>query len=439
MDLAMELTNRGTLLLQTRPSPRVADKMNQVLEAYVKNAHHDKMTALYQKAPVILLKNISQDVGQKITDMLTHVGASVNFLLDPAPIPQAEIVAESPVPIKTEFYPVPSQQDSGFPPPKEKTHKSLLQQIEAVNKELWLILSIIFILGVMNYLVSATRIMMSLYVLPTIFSAYFYGRRHATLTSIACILIVILFAYYHPTCLMATSNIKELSGPWYDIFSWGAILMVTSYAIGTLHERSQQQVNELRRTYQGLIIILRQFLSKDKYTENHCYRVSIYAAKIAAYMRMSESQIEDIRSAALLHDLGKLDISREILYKAARLNKEEYDGIKKHVNKGAEMLIVADTPLNRIIPIVLSHHEHHDGSGYLGAIGNDIPIEARIIAVADVYDALASDRPYRKALPPIEVKDQILKGRGTQFDPVVVDAFLKAFQKGEMEIPGIVL
>jgi len=439
MDFHMESTNRGTLVLQTRPSSHVADKMNQVLECYVKNAHHEKMTALYQKAPVILLKNITQDAGQKITDMLTNVGASVSFLLDPAPKPQADIVAEPPVPIKAEFYPAPSQQESGFSPPKEKTKKSLLQQIEAVNKELWLILSIIFILGVMNYLVSATRIMMSLYVLPTIFSAYFYGRRHATLTSIACILVVILFAYYHPTCLMATSNIKELSGPWYDIFSWGAILMVTSYAIGTLHERSQQQVNELRRTYQGLIIILRQFLSKDKYTENHCYRVSIYAAKIAAYMRMSESQIEDIRSAALLHDLGKLDISREILYKAARLNKEEYDGIKKHVNKGAEMLTVADTPLNRIIPIVLSHHEHHDGSGYLGAIGNDIPIEARIIAVADVYDALASDRPYRKALPPIEVKDQILKGRGTQFDPVVVDAFLKAFQKGEMEIPGIVL
>ncbi len=221
----------------------------------------------------------------------------------------------------------------------------------------------------MNYLVSATRIMMGLYVLPTIFSAYFYGRRHATLTSIACILVVILFAHYHPTCLAGYRQIKELSGPWYDIFSWGAILMVTSYAIGTLQERSQQQVHELRRTYHGLIIILRQFLSKDKYTENHCYRVSIYAAKIAAYMRMSESQIEDIRSAALLHDLGKLDISREILYKAARLNKAEYDGIKKHVDKGAEMLTVADTPLNRIIPIVLSHHEHHDGSGYLGAIG----------------------------------------------------------------------
>jgi putative nucleotidyltransferase with HDIG domain len=439
MDLAMDLTNRGTLVLQAPPSSLVADKMNQVLEVYVKNAHHDKMKALYQKAPVILLKNISHDAGQKLTDMLTHAGASVSFLIEPAPKPQVDVIAENQVPIEKKYYPDPIQQESNFSPTKDNTRPSLLQQIEAVNKELWLILSIIFILGVMNYLVSATRIMMGLYVLPTIFSAYFYGRRHATLTSIACILVVILFAYYHPTCLVPTADIKELGGPWYDIFTWGAILMVTSYAIGTLQERSQQQVQELRRTYQGLIIILRQFLSKDKYTENHCYRVSIYAAKIAAYMRMSESQIEDIRSAALLHDLGKLDISREILYKAARLNKEEFNGIKKHVNKGAEMLTVADTPLNRIIPIVLSHHEHHDGSGYLGAIGNDIPIEARIIAVADVYDALASDRPYRKALPPIEVKEQILKGRGTQFDPMVVDAFLKAFQKGEMEIPGIVL
>jgi len=435
----MDLTTRGTLVLQDRPSSLVADKMNHVLEGYVKNAHHEKMTALYQKAPVILLKNISQDTGQKITEMLTNVGASVSFLIEPAPKPQSNVIAKLPAPTEKEFYPAPLEQESDFSHTTDKTHTNLLQQFEAVNKELWLILSIIFIVGVMNYLVSATRIMMGLYVLPTIFSAYFYGRRHATLTSIACILVVILFAYYHPACLAATGNLKELGGPWYDIFCWGAILMVTSYAIGTLQERSQQQVHELRRTYQGLIIILRQFLSKDKYTENHCYRVSIYAAKIASYMKMSESQIEDIRSAALLHDLGKLDISREILYKAARLNKAEYDGIKKHVNKGAEMLTVADTPLNRIIPIVLSHHEHHDGSGYLGAIGNDIPIEARIIAVADVYDALASDRPYRKALPPIEVKEQILKGRGTQFDPMVVDAFLKAFQKGEMEIPGIVL
>ncbi|MCX5883854.1 MAG: HD domain-containing protein, partial [Deltaproteobacteria bacterium] len=415
----MQLTIRGTLMLQTRPSSLVADKMNQVLGRYVKNVPPEKMSAHYQNAPVILLKSISQDAGQKIADMLTDAGASVSFVPESAlklqtgvitdhhgPIEKALSTTTSQIETEIESSPQPSQPVHESFQRKGKTHTSLLQKIEAVNRELWLILSIIFILGVMNYLVSATRIMMGLYVLPTIFSAYFYGRRHATLTAIACILVVVLFAYYNPECLVAASNIKELRGPWYDVFCWGAILIVTAYAIGTLQERSQQQVQELRRTYRGMIVILRHFISKDKYTENHCYRVSIYSAKIAYYMKMNESQIEDVRSAALLHDLGKLDISRELLYKAARLNHEEYGGMIKHVDQGVDILTDADTPLNRIIPIILSHHEHHDGSGYLGSMGNDIPIEARVIAVADVYDALASDRPYRKALPPIEVKEQ---------------------------------
>jgi HD-GYP domain-containing protein (c-di-GMP phosphodiesterase class II) len=215
--------------------------------------------------------------------------------------------------------------------------------------------------------------------------------------------------------------------------------MVTSYAMGTLHERNRVQIEELRQAYRGLIIILRQFISKDKYTENHCYRVSIYAAKIASYMKMRPDQIEDIRAAALLHDLGKLDISREILYKAAQLTSDEYEGMKMHVDRGTSMLVIANTPLNRIIPIILAHHEREDGSGYFGAIGNEIPIEAKVIALADVYDAMASDRPYRKALTPFEAKEQITKGSGTEFDPLVVEAFLKAFQKQEMEIPGIVI
>ena len=315
----------------------------------------------------------------------------------------------------------------------------MLQQIEKVNKEIWLILSMLLIVGAMNYLVAAHRMMLGLYVLPTIYSAYCYGRRHATLTAIASILTVILVEYFNPDLLTTAHDDKTLFGPWYDIVSWGSILIVTAYAMGTLYERNQERIKELRQAYRGLIIILRQFISKDKYTENHCYRVSIYAAKIASYLRMNDSQIEDIRSAALLHDLGKLDISREILYKAAQLTSEEFEGMKKHVDRGAEMLVIANTPLNRIIPIILAHHERQDGSGYFGAQGEDIPIEAKIIAVADVYDALASDRPYRKALTPIEVKEQIVKGADTEFDPSVVDAFLKAFQKGEMEIPDIVV
>jgi HD-GYP domain-containing protein (c-di-GMP phosphodiesterase class II) len=95
--------------------------------------------------------------------------------------------------------------------------------------------------------------------------------------------------------------------------------------------------------------------------------------------------------------------------------------------------------LRRVIPIVLSHHDKFDGSGYHPNRGDEIPIEARIISVADVYDSLTSDRPYRKAMSPYEAKEIIVKGAGTEFDPHVVNAFLDAFRQGELEVPTVVV
>ena len=95
--------------------------------------------------------------------------------------------------------------------------------------------------------------------------------------------------------------------------------------------------------------------------------------------------------------------------------------------------------LRRVIPIILAHHDKFDGSGYHPTRGEDIPIEARIISVADVYDSLTSDRPYRKAMSPFEAREMIVKGSGTEFDPEVVDAFLAAFRKGELEMPAFVV
>ena len=156
-------------------------------------------------------------------------------------------------------------------------------------------------------------------------------------------------------------------------------------------------------------------------------------------MHLTPDQIEDIRSAALLHDLGKLEISRKLLHKAARLTDDEYKNMKRHVEKGAEILKPIDGPLGRVIPIILAHHEHYDGSGYYASEGEEIPIESRILAVADVYDSLISDRPYRKAMSPYEVKEIIEKGSGTDFDPQVVKAFLVAFNRMDLEVPNVVV
>jgi putative nucleotidyltransferase with HDIG domain len=316
---------------------------------------------------------------------------------------------------------------------------SVVDKLAEVNKELWLILSLLAIAGLMNYLITGHRMLLGLYTLPTLFSAYFYGRRHATLTAFASVFLVGLLAHFNTRLFDGAAEIQFVQGRWYDITAWAGILVVTAYAMGTLHENSRTRMQELRETYHGLLLILRQFVSKDKYTENHSYRVSIYATRIAAYMRFNPERIEDVRAASLLHDIGKLDTSRKLLYKAASLSQDEYVEMKKHVQKSASMLEPAGGALRRIIPIILAHHDKFDGSGYNPKTGEEIPLEARIIAVADVYDSLTSDRPYRKAMSPFEAKAIIAKGSGTEFDPKVVKAFLAAFAKGEMEAPEVVL
>lgn len=308
------------------------------------------------------------------------------------------------------------------------------RRFEQVNKELWILLSLFLIALLLNYVVASQRMVLGFYVLPTLASAYFHGRREATLTALASVLLVVSLLLYgdavYPTQTVSAPGYSQ----WIDLTVWGGSLLVTGYLMGALCERKNAQVLELRETYHGVLMILRHFISKDAYTENHCHRVSVYATTIASTLDLSAPCIEDVRAAALLHDIGKLDISRDLLYKAARLTREEYDEIKQHVSKGIEMLEPVGGSLRRVIPIILAHHDKFDGSGYHPTSGEEIPLEARIIAVADVYDSLTSDRPYRKAMSPFDARDIIVKGSETEFDPVVVNAFQKAFRQGKLEI-----
>jgi len=314
-----------------------------------------------------------------------------------------------------------------------------LRRASEINGELWLILSLFLIAMLLNYMVSMHHAVLGFYFFPTIFSAYFYGRRHATMTALLSFALVVSLTYFNPSLFTFHGGQSLADSKWFDITLWGATLMVTAYAMGTLYDRNQAKLRELRQTYHGVLLILRQFISKDKYTQNHSYRVSIYATKIASALRFNEERIEDVRAAALLHDIGKLDISRDLLYKAARLTSEETEQVKTHIEKGGEILHPVGGALHRILPIVLAHHDNVDGSGHHPTQGEDIPLEARIISVADAYDALTSDRPYRKATSPFEAKEIIMKSAGSQFDPVVVRAFNTAFIAGEMEVPELVV
>jgi putative nucleotidyltransferase with HDIG domain len=280
---------------------------------------------------------------------------------------------------------------------------------------------------------------LAFYMLPTVASAYLYGRRHATLTALASTLLVVAVQMSNlkifSSGLTATSPMED----WLEIGVWGGSMVVTGYFMGSLYEHRNAQMKELGESYKGIMVILRHFISKDKYTENHCYRVSQYAAKLAQALGLEPSRVEDVRAAALLHDIGKLEVSREILHKAARLTDSEFGEMKQHVTKGAAMLSPVGGTLKRVLPIILAHHDKFDGSGYRSTKGEEIPLESRIIAVADVYDSLSSDRPYRKAMSPQEVVNIIESDAGTHFDPTVVSAFLAAFRRGEMEVSEVVL
>jgi len=317
--------------------------------------------------------------------------------------------------------------------------KKIVTYLGNVSKELWLIFSIVGSAGAFNYLVGGQRLILTFYNIPTFFAAYYFGRRRAVEAALASILFVTWVDMMNPAILGRHS--VEMNGwlSWSDLAIWAGMLLVFAYAVGTLHEHADRRLSELKETYSGLLQILSQIISNDKYTQNHSYRVSVYATQIAGEMGFSEERIEDIRAAALLHDIGKLETSREVLYKAAKLTDDETDEIKLHVQKGMNLLSPVSGSLRRILPIILAHHDKYDGSGYNPTKGESIPIEARILSVADVYDALISDRPYRQGLSPFEARDIILKGEGSDFDPQVIRAFESAFQKQRLEVPEVLV
>ena len=121
------------------------------------------------------------------------------------------------------------------------------------------------------------------------------------------------------------------------------------------------------------------------------------------------------------------------------ITKDEYESMQQHVSKGVALLEPVGGSLRRVIPIVLAHHDKFDGTGYHPNRGEEIPLEARILSVADVYDSLTSDRPYRKAMSPFEAKEVIVRGAGSDFDPVIVAAFTEAFRRGELEVPNVLV
>lgn len=172
---------------------------------------------------------------------------------------------------------------------------------------------------------------------------------------------------------------------------------------------------------------------RDPYTGGHTMRVLTYSIAMAKYLSMTPDEIEKLRLAAILHDIGKIGIIDKILQKEARLDEQEFKIMQSHPSKGSKILNHVKQ-LKDVTPGVQSHHERVDGKGYPhGLSNNKIPLIARIIAVADTFDAMTTDRPYRKGLSDEAALNELKRCSGSQFDEKIVKSFLKAYNNGEIK------
>lgn len=193
-------------------------------------------------------------------------------------------------------------------------------------------------------------------------------------------------------------------------------------------------VSQLERSYRDTLHVLANAVElRDHYTAGHIWRVTNFAVEIARNLGWPESKLKELEMGGVMHDIGKISIDNAILSKKGKLTASEYEKIKVHPERGAWLLRGASF-MEPLIPYCLYHHEHYDGSGYpYGLVGENIPIEGRVVAVADAFDALTSHRPYNNSVDVDDAVCCIKNASGTHFDPEVVDAFIKAYKDKKID------
>ena len=290
------------------------------------------------------------------------------------------------------------------------------------------LVAIIFVVAFFGtYFIEEVSLIFNFYYLPVLIASYFLGRRIGILVALLSILDVLICAMLFPDRFFSGilwHNIVRLS-------SWSVFLFLASVTVGTLYEQNDRRLSDLKNAYIGIIEILAKYLeSTDRYTKGHSIRVSELAMEVAIAMELPRTQVDNIRAAGLLHDIGKIEISADVLGKAAALTSEEKALMDSHAVKGAYLLSSVGSVLKEVVPIVVAHHKY-----FMDTIeGSEkdtqkIPLGARIVAVADAFDAMVTDRPYRKGMQPWNAVEEIIAKAGKQFDPEVVNAFKRVISQ----------
>jgi len=291
--------------------------------------------------------------------------------------------------------------------------------VRKINPELWLLLFLVLIAGMLNFLVASQKMALVFYFLPTLYSAYHLGRRHATLTALASVVLVVLLASMNPA--MFSRRVDLPFAKWFDIAVWGGVLMVSGYATGTLYERNQKTLREMEDGYEGMLVILQNFLANQKYSEAHAYRIAMCATRIAEGVGLDAGSAEDIRMAALLFNMKDLGITNEVLCKAAQVSHEELQAIQNREKKPSKAGATSGS-LQRAIPIFLSERLLRQ----IGGKPEESSLEVQILVLAEEYEALTSGQRGAK-MSPAQAGQEVIKRAGGRYDSLVVNGFTKAF------------
>jgi len=290
-----------------------------------------------------------------------------------------------------------------------------------IAKESILLMSLFLIAATVQFFAQSLPMALCFYFLPTLYSAYHFGRRHATLTAFACVFLVALLDFLNN--MMPGHRVLSLPGErLFNFAIWAGVLAVTGYVMGTLYERKQAMTTDIRDSFSGLLLVLQHFMATEKFGTGQNQRVAEASTRIAETMGLGSDRVELLRSAVLLRDLSKLGITNDILYKAADMSRDEVVASFRKPRKTDARAQATGNTLRRVIPIIVAQQIVQDQ----GARSVNVPIEAHILAVADAYQKLMSGVD-GKVLSPSQAGQEIVAGAGQRFHEGVVDAFTKIF------------
>jgi putative nucleotidyltransferase with HDIG domain len=333
----------------------------------------------------------------------------------------------------------------------------------AENIEKIAVLLVLIGIAIIHFFVVNKLPFLSFYYLPVLLAAWGCGRRTALLLSVLAVLLVALYAVAVPDKfdpeientmdrLRTERNAETPSrskleayeekianqkfNVHFSLVPWGSFLILAAALIGTLYQQKEERAEEMKQAYVGILEMLTKCLEcTDRHVLGHSQRVAELAVEIAYELDLSDEAIEKVKVGGLLHDIGKVDISLKALQKTGSLSKEEREEIGMHPVRGVVILQSVGEVLRDVIPIVRLHHEHYLNPESKLPDLPDVKLDKELrlcigtIAVADAYDAIVSDRPYRSGKLPWQAYQEIEAHSGTQFDPEVVEAFRRVISR----------